>query len=100
MKVQGEISFEDLSKVLIQRRCNILIKWNGGHHAMITNVFYVPEDQYIESWTTLGERLSYATHDSRYSSKANYSSKDDKEQVALGVKYSMLKYLSIINDKD
>ena len=42
-KVQGDISFGDLSKVPVQGRGNIVIKRKNGDHAFISNVYYVPD---------------------------------------------------------
>ncbi|KAI9180068.1 hypothetical protein LWI28_000828 [Acer negundo] len=42
-KVQGEISFDDLSKISVQGRRDVMIKQKNGDHAFISNVYYVPD---------------------------------------------------------
>ncbi|KAI9176592.1 hypothetical protein LWI28_004728 [Acer negundo] len=42
-KVNGEISFGDLSKISVQGRGDVMIKQKNGDHAFISNVYYVPD---------------------------------------------------------
>ena len=41
--VNGNVSFEDSSKVWIEGKCTILISFKDGSHKLIDDVYYVPK---------------------------------------------------------
>ncbi|KAK0589362.1 hypothetical protein LWI29_013222 [Acer saccharum] len=59
-KVQGEISFGDLSKISVQGRRDVMIKQKNGDHAFISNVYYVPDMK--TNILSLGQLLEKGYH--------------------------------------